>query len=522
VKGLQPLVVLTGAVTGPALGSTLILSAAKSNQFAGPLPGAQRPAFSYLVLGGLRGWADQDGNGQITAREVRDYSHKVLTATVKDRSQEPQLAALRPDEVLGTAFEKAPDLAALQRGGMRPVAAGAPKRDDRMVTVAVAEFRSQGLPPDMAFLGKSFADATLMRLSKGKQVRVVEREFLDQIAAEMKLQKSSMVDERTAVTMGKLLGARIFVFGSVSVLDDEVVVRARTVSVERGEVLDTAEVTGSRRAILPVQKELARQIAATLALESALAPATGLEVNELTVAAIGDLDRLREMARALPLFGFDPARARKKADYLLALQMADRLIATFPRLAPAYYYRALFSLQNDEVDRARQMVEVGLKIAPDDADLLYLRGNAAWCAHDEMRALGAFYELAKRVPDDSRGWYGAGRVLVWQRQTPQAAGMLLEASSRQPFIADLDGNLRTLLGGPDAIGVLNMMRAERPNVYPAGVVYTAYWKGDWAGGEPFAINALAQTPNFYLAHYVVGMASKARGQGQQAVNALHA
>jgi len=43
----------------PVSARTTFLAAGKSNEFAGELPGEQRPAFSYLVLGGLRGWADQ-------------------------------------------------------------------------------------------------------------------------------------------------------------------------------------------------------------------------------------------------------------------------------------------------------------------------------------------------------------------------------------------------------------------------------------------------------------------------------
>lgn len=49
--GLQPLVTIAAA--GPMDPRLVVLTAAKGDQFAGPLPGANRPAFSYLVLGGL-------------------------------------------------------------------------------------------------------------------------------------------------------------------------------------------------------------------------------------------------------------------------------------------------------------------------------------------------------------------------------------------------------------------------------------------------------------------------------------
>lgn len=57
--GLQPVLLVDRAK--PLAGNVVVLSAGKSDQFAGPLPGLDRPAFSYLLLGALRGWADDPG-----------------------------------------------------------------------------------------------------------------------------------------------------------------------------------------------------------------------------------------------------------------------------------------------------------------------------------------------------------------------------------------------------------------------------------------------------------------------------
>src|SRR5438067_1140979 len=76
----------------------------------------------------------------------------------------------------------------LKKGGP----AGPVPKESQLVTVAVAPFRTEGLDSSMQWLGKSFADALLNRLQKARSVRVVEREFLDQVLAEMKLQSSSL------------------------------------------------------------------------------------------------------------------------------------------------------------------------------------------------------------------------------------------------------------------------------------------------------------------------------------------
>jgi Protein of unknown function (DUF1566) len=110
VHGLQP---LSFVRVGAPEDKLLVFTAGHSDQFAGPLPGAARPAFSYLVLGALRGWADRNGDGRITAQEVVDYSNEALRSLVKDRQQTPELIAAQPGAVLASAREPGPDLGAL-------------------------------------------------------------------------------------------------------------------------------------------------------------------------------------------------------------------------------------------------------------------------------------------------------------------------------------------------------------------------------------------------------------------------
>ncbi len=87
LPGMQPVLPVNSKPLINA--STVILSAAKSDQFAGPLPGTTRPAFSYLLLGALRGWA-ADENGVVTAQKALDYTHQQLRR-VPDRQQTPHI-----------------------------------------------------------------------------------------------------------------------------------------------------------------------------------------------------------------------------------------------------------------------------------------------------------------------------------------------------------------------------------------------------------------------------------------------
>ena len=85
--GLQPLL----ALRSKAVARVIQLSAGSSDQFAGPLPGYDRPAFSFLALGALKGWADKNADGVVTSREVIDYTNRVMAVAITDRNQRPEL-----------------------------------------------------------------------------------------------------------------------------------------------------------------------------------------------------------------------------------------------------------------------------------------------------------------------------------------------------------------------------------------------------------------------------------------------
>jgi PDZ domain len=100
-----------------------------SDQVAGPLPGLARPAFSYLLLGALRGWGDDNGDKVVTANEAQRYTDGVLVAMVRDRDQRAHY--LGSDVALSRgARERGPDIAALRIGdtGDAPVKAPVTRR----------------------------------------------------------------------------------------------------------------------------------------------------------------------------------------------------------------------------------------------------------------------------------------------------------------------------------------------------------------------------------------------------------
>jgi hypothetical protein len=113
VAGLQPIVrtKIDAAVTTGAV----ILSAAQGNEYAGPLPGGNRPAFSYLMLAALRGWGDSNRDGRVTVGEATRYVRRALQALLVGRHQTPDTAGPVDNVSVMSAGESGPDLGDWQR-----------------------------------------------------------------------------------------------------------------------------------------------------------------------------------------------------------------------------------------------------------------------------------------------------------------------------------------------------------------------------------------------------------------------
>ena len=88
---------------------TTILTAADKDEYAGSLVGLDRPAFSYLALGAMRGWADENKDQKVSLTEVRDYVDYTMQAVISDREQTPTLTG-KGDLVVSKVKEKGPDL----------------------------------------------------------------------------------------------------------------------------------------------------------------------------------------------------------------------------------------------------------------------------------------------------------------------------------------------------------------------------------------------------------------------------
>ena len=114
-------------------------------------------------------------------------------------------------------------------------------------------------------LRKGLADMLVTDLVALDSVTVVEREKLESMLAELKLQQSASFDPATRARLGKLVGAKFQLAGSIVSLEPQVSLEARLFDVAKGEVKVTARAAGAPEKLFELEQALVRQLATGIA-----------------------------------------------------------------------------------------------------------------------------------------------------------------------------------------------------------------------------------------------------------------
>mgnify|MGYP003880976931 CR=1 FL=1 len=126
--------------------------------------------------------------------------------------------------------------------------------------VAIFDFETVGFKSDV---GKSITEIFRVSMINTGKYRVVERETLDKVLREQNLQVgSAVIDENSAVKIGKILGAEFIIIGNVVKLGETYTINTRMVDVQTGEVIITAIKTtkGEADQLLGIVREAARDL----------------------------------------------------------------------------------------------------------------------------------------------------------------------------------------------------------------------------------------------------------------------
>ncbi|MBI5573860.1 MAG: tetratricopeptide repeat protein [Elusimicrobia bacterium] len=128
-------------------------------------------------------------------------------------------------------------------------------------TISVAMFENITGNKEYDWIGTGFAETVTTKLVNVKSIIVVERLKLLDVLKEQKLQLSGLVDENTAIKVGKLIAAQYIVVGSFQKSGVELKVVARIVNVETARAEKSVTVEGKFSDIFELQRKLTLELA---------------------------------------------------------------------------------------------------------------------------------------------------------------------------------------------------------------------------------------------------------------------
>ena len=126
--------------------------------------------------------------------------------------------------------------------------------------IAVIYFENTSGDASLDKLKKGIADMMITDLSNINMISIVERDRLEEILKEQKLNNSKDFDPNTASKLGKLLGAEIILTGGYFEMMGSLRVDARFIDVQTGKILKSDGVDGNTSSFFKLQKQLTWKI----------------------------------------------------------------------------------------------------------------------------------------------------------------------------------------------------------------------------------------------------------------------
>lgn len=104
------------------------------------------------------------------------------------------------------------------------------------------------------------------QLAGQQTVRVVERQKIAELLAELNLGSSRLTDQRTTLRLGRLLGADYLVFGSYLPIGEQILISAHLVNSASGVVIKAVDCDGNQEQLTVIVDQLAVKLMAGMGL----------------------------------------------------------------------------------------------------------------------------------------------------------------------------------------------------------------------------------------------------------------
>lgn len=367
-------------------------------------------------------------------------------------------------------------------------------------SVAVTEFSSNGFTETYSWIGGSCADVIVERISSDRSIRVVEREQLNRIIEELKLQMGGLVNSDAAVETGNLIGVTYFITGSISKFEEQVILSSRSYSVETGEIVSTATVRGLLKDLFILQEDIASKISSDLKLVTNIEG--GIHKPLQNFELYQNIEYLKKMAESVPVFNLDPRRKIRTSEYINSIRQCDELIAANHDYYLPHYYKGLFAMHLGEYEIAGTETRIAAELSSGDYEALILRASVLFNSGNTREAEDLLEGITARFPEFPEGWFLLSKIQTAKNANEQAIESLIRSLLGKKIMPQALSGLRSGLSVSSP--ALNQFSSE--NIYNVAKLYQAFWS---KGREPAEILNIArslneQYPDFYLPLFFIG------------------
>lgn len=143
--------------------------------------------------------------------------------------------------------------------------------------IAVLPFENSSGLEKLEPLEKGLRDIIMGDLAETEGIAVVERENLDKVVKELEINLLGLIDSKTQIKVGKLVGANIMLVGGFSLVDSTMKINAHLLDIETTELIKSEEVKGKVTDIVQLSRELTLKLLKDLDIKIDLLPRLNID-----------------------------------------------------------------------------------------------------------------------------------------------------------------------------------------------------------------------------------------------------
>lgn len=128
--------------------------------------------------------------------------------------------------------------------------------NENIPTIAILYFDNTSQEKELEPLKKGFADIIITDLSLIKEIKIVEREKLEEIIKELNLTETKFIDKENSLKIGKMLNAKYLLTGSYLNMFGQLRIDVKLINTETSEIVWTKGLEGELKNIFGLEKNI--------------------------------------------------------------------------------------------------------------------------------------------------------------------------------------------------------------------------------------------------------------------------